>query len=197
MWTRRRLVSTTSRARLVTAQSGPRAPTPRRLMSGNAAGMAAFWSSTILSAVYLIALAGDSGLKSFHGPTDVAFSNCRYSRTDKENSGHSRVTATHSANYLDMRAVSSLEARSGYSPGQLLHIQHVKDESRDSIGSRSSGHGSLDGQCSENFAARTDTMSSEGFVSGDDRHARHAAKEHAPYSKGKARFFTSEYVLCS
>ena len=77
-----------------------------------------------------------------------------------------------------------MEAR-GYhnSPNHPLHI---KDESRDSAGSRSSGHGSLDGQGSENFAARTDTMSSEGFVSGDDRHGRHAAKENT-HNKGECR----------
>ncbi len=109
-------------------------------------------------------------------------------RSDKESSAHSRVTATNSANYLDIRAVTANMETRGYhhSPGQPVHVQHVKDESRDSMGSRSSGHGSLDGQGSENFAARTDTMSSEGFVSGDDRHSRNpaaATKDHA-YGKG-------------
>ena len=42
----------------------------------------------------------------------------------------------------------------------------------------------MDGQGSENFAARTDTMSSEGFVSGDDRHGRHVAKENT-HNKGE------------
>ena len=108
-------------------------------------------------------------------------------RSDKDSSTHSRVTPTHCTNYLDIRAVTAnMEAR-GYhnSPNHPLHIGHVKDESRDSTGSRSSGHGSLDGQGSENFAARTDTMSSEGFVSGDDRHGRHGTKENSQNTKGK------------
>ena len=107
-------------------------------------------------------------------------------RSDKESTAHSRVASINSANYLDIRAVTAnLETR-GYhsSPSQSLHVKHIKEESRDSAGSRSSGHGSLDGQGSENFAARTDTMSSEGFVSGDDRHGRPATKDNI-HNKGK------------
>ena len=124
---------------------------------------------------------------------------CFMFRSDKESSTHSRVTATNSANYLDIRAVTAnMEAR-GYhnSPNHpSLHVAHIKDESCDSAGSRSSGHGSLDGQGSENFAARTDTMSSEGFVSGDDRHGRHATKELSQNNKGTHFRFISNSPGC-
>ncbi len=98
---------------------------------------------------------------------------------------HSNPAAA--ANYLDIRTASNMAAVSMDTRYQHpLEATHAKQGSHDSAGSRSSGHGSLDlGQghgSGENFAARTDTMSSEGFISGDER--RHAAKDNTPH-KGR------------
>lgn len=55
----------------------------------------------------------------------------------------------------------------GGSGGSIMHGKQASNDSR------SSGHGSLEGQSMDGIRHDTGTLSSEGFASSDERHAKH------------------------
>lgn len=75
--------------------------------------------------------------------------------------------------HYDVRSHSSDPRYISYNTDTL----HSKSSSHDSTGSRSSGHGSMEGHQSEVHASRSENnLSSEGFGVGED-HSRQAYKE--------------------
>ncbi len=84
-----------------------------------------------------------------------------------------------SANYQDLR-VGPVNLENRFNQMDSIH---GKQASHDSTGSRSSGHGSMEGHASEGQVSRGDTISSEGFVSGDDRHQRQQAYKESTEGK--------------